>query len=81
MIVAGITACIHKGEKRERTGRYGLGGCNHRSFIRSSLQSTWLGEYAGIFPCVTAKVSRIIITLKADSTYTKINLPGKKGIV
>ena len=70
MIVAGITACIHKSENAgEQAATDSVAVTTQVSSGQS--QSTWLGEYTGIFPCGDCEGIKIIITLKADSTYTQ----------
>ncbi len=68
MIMAGITACVQKSENTsEQPVKDSVTVITEN---RADVQSdSWLGQYAGFFPCGDCEGIETVITLQEDSTY------------
>ena len=68
MIMAGITACVQKSENTsEQPVKDSVTVITEN---RADVQSdSWLGQYAGVFPCGDCEGIETVITLQEDSTY------------
>ncbi|MBP1663392.1 MAG: hypothetical protein H6Q19_532 [Bacteroidetes bacterium] len=70
MIMAAITACVQKSENTsEQSVKDSVTVITEN---HTDVQSySWLGEYAGVFPCDDCEGIETIITLREDSTYVQ----------